>query len=120
MRILIVDDSVFAQQFAKKEVLRKFPSAEILTASSGEQGYDVFQSSKPDFIITDLLMPGIGGKGMVEKIRGKDSCCKIIVLSSDIQKAVKEEMEQLGITFFINKPLTEERAKLLTDLLGEK
>jgi two-component system, chemotaxis family, chemotaxis protein CheY len=119
LRILIVDDSVFAQQFTKKEIVKKFPDAEILSASSGEQGCELVKVSSPDFVITDLLMPGIGGKGMVEQIRASGASCKIIVLSSDIQKAVKEEMEQLGILFFINKPLTEERAQTLTSLLGE-
>lgn len=120
MRILIVDDSVFAQQFTKKEIVKKYPDAEILTACSGEQGFEVFQVSKPDFVITDLLMPGIGGKAMVEKIRSTGIDCKIIVLSSDIQKTVREEMEQLGILFFVNKPLTGERTQFLTDLLGAR
>lgn len=119
MRILLVDDSVFAQQYTKREILKKYPDANFIFASSGEQGYDLFLSEKPDFIITDLLMPGIGGKGMVEMIRKSGQDCKIIVLSSDIQKQVKEEMQQLGILFFINKPLTEERAVTLAELLGD-
>lgn len=118
MRILIVDDSVFAQQIVKREILKKFPDAEVLSASSGELGYETFLFAKPDFVITDLLMPGIGGKEMVKKIREKSSDCKIIVLSSDIQKSVKDDMFSLGVLFFINKPLTEERALILNDLLG--
>lgn len=118
MRILIVDDSVFAQQIVKKEILKRFPDAEILCASSGEQGFETFQYAKPDFVITDLLMPGTGGKEMVRKIRDTGADCRIIVLSSDIQKSVKDEMLSLGVLFFINKPLTEERALTLTDLLG--
>lgn len=117
MKILIVDDSVFAQQYTKNMV-RKYIDAEFLFAASGEIGYHMFMSEKPDIIISDLLMPGIGGQGMIEKIRKVDKECKIIVVSSDIQKAVKEEIAQLGVLGFINKPLNDEGALKLIDAIG--
>lgn len=120
MRILIVDDSSFAQHFTKKMILDAFPRAELLFAGSGEQGYETYINFRPDYVITDLLMPGIGGKAMIERIRQKDRMSKIIVLSSDIQRAVKEEIARLGALYFINKPLTEDNGKFLIALLGGK
>ncbi|MGE5494856.1 MAG: response regulator transcription factor [Burkholderiales bacterium] len=120
MRILIVDDSSFAQHFTKKVILDAFPHAELIFASSGEQGYEAYINSRPDYVITDLLMPGIGGKAMIERIRKADRMSKIIVLSSDIQRAVKEEIAKLGALYFINKPLTADNGKFLIALLGGK
>lgn len=120
MRILIVDDSSFAQHFTKKIILDAFPQAELIFASSGEQGYEAYINSRPDYVITDLLMPGIGGKAMIERIRKADRMSKIIVLSSDIQRAVKEEIAKLGALYFINKPLTADNGKFLIALLGGK
>lgn len=118
MRILIVDDSTFAQHFTKKMILEAFPQAELLFAGSGEQGYEMYLKARPDYIVTDLLMPGMGGQAMIEKIRQIDRMSKIIVLSSDIQRAVKEEISLLGALYFINKPLTEQNGKFLITLLG--
>jgi len=116
MKILIVDDSVFAQRYTEKQILGKCPDAELIFASSGEEGYRQYKEQKPDYVITDLLMPGIGGQRMISMIREYDADSKIIVLSSDIQRAVKQEVEQLGIIMFLNKPLDEEKSIILANI----
>lgn len=120
MRVLIVDDSAFARQVAKKLIMDRYPDAEFLFASNGEQGYEVYIEEKPDFIISDLLMPGIGGQEMISMIRQVDRDSRVIVLSSDIQRAVKEEMAQLGVLGFINKPLNQENGHVLINVLEGK
>lgn len=118
MKLLIVDDSMFSRQYLQKELSKFDIPLEFLHASSGESGLDVYMAEKPDFIITDLLMPGMGGQAVIKCIRETDSACKIIVLSSDIQKAVRAEVEALGISAFINKPLNEEKLATLISLIG--
>lgn len=118
MKLLIVDDSLFSQQFVKKEIVKLNIPLDLLFASSGEEGLSVYIKEKPDCIITDLLMPGIGGQAMIQKIRETDSECRIIVLSSDIQKAVRDEVEQLGISAFINKPINSEKLLMIADIIG--
>jgi two-component system chemotaxis response regulator CheY len=120
MRILIVDDSSFAQHFTRKMLEVAFPSAQLLFASDGAEGYKMFLEHNPDYIISDLLMPNMDGKEMIKLIREKDENSKIIVLSSDIQRLVKEEISDLGVLHFINKPLTEENGKFLIAILGGK
>ncbi len=118
MKILIIDDSVFAQQYVRKAIANKYPDAEFLFAGTGELGYEAYTAHKPDYVITDLLMPGLGGQALIERIRKVDTECKIIVISSDIQKAVKDEVRSLGVTCFINKPLNQEKADMLNNILG--
>ncbi len=120
MRVLIVDDSSFAQHFTKKMLISALPEAELLFASDGKQGYEMFLAHKPDYIITDLLMPNMDGKAMIKLILEKDPDSRIIVLSSDIQKLIKEEIAKMGVLHFINKPLTEENGRFLTAILGGK
>lgn len=120
MRILIVDDSSFAQHFTRKMLEVAFPQAKLFFASDGAQGYEMFVEHKPDYVISDLLMPRMDGKEMIKLIREKDPESKIIVLSSDIQRLVKEEIASLGVLHFINKPLTEENGKFLVAILGGK
>lgn len=117
MKIMIVDDSLFAQQYTKKQIQKKCPKAEYILAASGEAAFNAFLSEKPDVMITDLLMPGITGQKLISMIRAIDNTCRIVVLSCDIQKAVREEIEDLGVQCFINKPLTDDNMDKLYEVL---
>ncbi len=119
MKILIVDDSAFARQFIKKVIMENCPGVECVFAASGEEGYEVFLAEKPDFVVTDLLMPGIGGQAMIRQIRQKDPQSRIIVVSSDVQRAIRAEVSDLGVLRFINKPISDEnRAEFISLLQG--
>lgn len=117
MSILIVDDSNFVRQFIKKYLLEIVPDAQLYFAGSGEEGYQVYLDEKPDMIITDLLMPGMGGQAFVQAVRETDSATKIVVLSADIQKTVKEEIKSLQVSAFLNKPITRENILAISDII---
>ncbi|WP_340017208.1 response regulator [Paenibacillus sp. FSL K6-1318] len=117
MKVLIVEDSIFVQKLLRKLIVDHIPECEIQIASNGEQGYNLFQEFRPDFITTDLLMPGLNGQEMLRMIRETDSEVKIIILSADIQKTTRDEVENLGISGFLNKPLTAEKANTLIQLI---
>lgn len=117
MRIMIVDDSSFAQQYIKKRIQDKYPGIEFILVSSGEDAYNKFLSYKPNVILTDLLMPGINGQSLIRMIRKIDVNCKIAVISCDIQKIIKHEIEQLNVQCFINKPLDDDNIDKLYNVL---
>lgn len=119
MKILIVEDSLFVQNIIRKIILDHFPDCEVITANNGEKGYSQYMEYKPDLITTDLLMPVIGGQEMLKKIRENDSKTLIIVISADVQTAIRDEVEELGIVEFINKPVTGEKVDLLIKLIKE-
>ena len=117
MKVLIVEDSIFVQKLVRKLIMDHITDCEIQIASNGEQGYNLYQAFKPDLIITDLLMPGLNGQEMLRMIREIDRDVHIIILSADIQKATREEVESLGISGFLNKPLTVDKAHTLVELI---
>jgi len=84
------------------------------------EGYAAYQEYKPNVIITDLLMPQMSGRDLVEKIRRNDLNTRIIVLTADIQKTTREELLGLGISAYINKPLNEEKMAYLFSFLREE
>lgn len=119
MTILVVDDSIFVRQFMKKYLLQINPNVELDFAASGEEAYDVYTEKHPYLIITDLLMPGMGGQALIEKIRETDKKTKIVVLSADIQKSVKEEITSLRVTAFLNKPINKDSVMFISGLIEE-
>ncbi len=119
MKILVVDDSIFVRQFLKKYLLEINPTVELDFAASGEEGYDMYTEKNPDLVITDLLMPGMGGQAFIEKIRKDDKKTKIVVLSADIQKSVKTEIAELRVSAFLNKPINRDSIKFISGLIEE-
>jgi two-component system invasion response regulator UvrY len=51
-------------------------------AESGEVAIKLFQELKPDIIVMDITMPGIGGIEAIDRIMAKDKNTKILVLSA--------------------------------------
>jgi Response regulator containing CheY-like receiver domain and AraC-type DNA-binding domain len=117
IKILIVDDSNFSQRITANLIKKFLDGAEIYFANDGQDGLEAYKKINPDYTFVDLLMPNINGKDMVELVKKIKDDAKIVVLSADVQKSVKEEMEILGIMSFINKPFNEEKAKVICDMI---
>lgn len=119
MKILIVDDSRFSQIILSKYIKQFFQDAEIVIANDGEEGFSKYKEERPDYVFIDLLMPKVSGQELVKLIDEYDDNHKIIIVSADVQKNVKEEMESFGIMKFINKPLNDEKSKLIYEIIKE-
>lgn len=117
MKILIVDDSIFAQKNIIRLLKEEFKDAEIITASDGLDGFESCKKFKPDYIFIDLLMPKMNGKELIMSIKENNIETKIIVVSADIQIEVKKEIENMGVFKFINKPFNREKAQKISQLM---
>ncbi|MGR3219806.1 MAG: response regulator, partial [Candidatus Anammoxibacter sp.] len=88
-RILIVDDDQFI-----REILVEILQSEgfvVQTAENGVEGYDKFCTDQNfDLVITDLVMPEMGGLELIDKLRSNDVNVPVIVLSGndDISNAL--------------------------------
>ncbi len=119
MKILIVDDSRFHQNFVIKILTKYLPEGELLTANDGLEAFEVYKKEQPAVVLTDLLMPGRNGQDLLRLIKECDPQANVIVISADIQKSTREEVKQLGALAFFNKPLTNETAGELITLIKE-
>lgn len=117
MKLLIVDDSKFSQIITSNLIKNLIKDIEISFANDGEMGYTMYKQIEPDYLIVDLLMPNLNGKELIKLIKEYDKDSKIFVVSADVQKNVKEEIESYGIMGFINKPFNEEKAKFICDII---
>lgn len=118
MKILIIDDSMFSQKSMAMMLKNAAGSAAIdfAFANDGMEGLKQYRETKPDCVIVDLLMPKLDGKQFVRALDEKERS-KVIVVSADVQKSVKKELEDSHILAFINKPLSAEKAKQILDLI---
>nr|WP_314463077.1 response regulator [uncultured Clostridium sp.] len=120
IKILIVDDSVFSQKVTAN-ILRKYvEEPDIQFAADGWEGLKKYQELKPDYVFVDLLMPGLDGQSLIKLIQEFDPSANIVVVSADVQNHVREEMEKRHIITFINKPFTDEKARIICNIMKEK
>ena len=108
-RILLVEDDPHLVL-----TLRDFLSFEgydVATAADGEQGLAQARTCPPDLIILDISMPGMGGLGFLNQIKGADGRPRYPVMVFTARSAMKEFFDTLPIDGFVEKPC--ERAELL-------
>lgn len=119
LKILIVDDSVFSQKTTCGFLKSIFEQSEFFFASDGQEGFSKYKEIKPDYTFVDLLMPIVDGKELIKLIQEYDCEAKIFVLSADVQKNVREELEKSNILAFINKPLTNDKKNLICSIMKD-
>lgn len=117
MRIIIADDSAFVRSILIKTLKLNFKGIEIVACQNGKVALDAFSKEPTEWLITDLLMPVMSGQELIEGIKEKFDIPKIVVISADVQKATHDELIQMGILKFINKPLTIKKLKAIVDAI---
>jgi CheY-like chemotaxis protein len=66
MAVILHIEDEHSVRFLYKEVFEEL-GHKVIPATSGEEGLRVLKASRPDIIILDLKMPGMGGKAFLER-----------------------------------------------------
>ena len=77
------------------------------TARNGEQAYEMILDKKPDVVLLDLVMPGIDGLGVMDKVHAEknaESMPSFIIISGIQNESVAENAMSAGATYYIMKP----------------
>ncbi len=96
--IAIVDDDIHIGNMLT-EVLQK-ENYNVIRAYSGTEALYLFSEQKPDLILLDLMLPGISGEEVLEKIKG----IPVIVISAKIDVDSKVNLLLAGAADYLTKP----------------
>lgn len=99
--ILVVDDESLLLTMAET-ILSEF-GYQVLTASSGQKALAILSqpATKVNLVITDLVMPGMGGRELIERIRQAEPALPIMCTSG----YVMAEDKKVGAGY-LQKPFT--------------
>lgn len=107
-KILIIEDNednLYLIQF-----ILSVHSFTVISAMTGEAGYNMALSEKPVLILMDIQLPDINGLEVTKKIRkspeGKD--VPIVALTSYAMTGDRQKAIEAGCTGYIEKPLNPE------------
>lgn len=101
VRLLIVEDEESYREPLAYRFRRE--GYQVLTASSGDQGLDVFLNHPIDIAILDVMLPGLDGLSLCRTIR-KHSHIPIIMVSAKGTEFDKVLGLELGADDYVTKP----------------
>lgn len=76
----------------------------VSTAPNGIEGQRIIQTDRPDLIITDMMMPRMGGFPVLEFLRTLDNPPKVIMITANEGGRHKAYAEMLGVSEYLRKP----------------
>lgn len=116
--ILIVDDSRVSRLVARQYILGLHADWTVVEASNGEEALAKAPEVRPQLVLMDVNMPGMGGLACAEQLRKLLPDAHISLLTANVQDATRARAGEIGVGF-MEKPITEERiARLVAPLAG--
>lgn len=103
-KILLVEDEVALRE-TLEEILA-LNNFEVSLAASGEEALELILKIKPDIIVSDIMMPGISGLELIEKVHQQAQFKNIpfIFLSALVSKEDQNIGIAAGAKGYITKP----------------
>jgi len=101
--IMLVDDHAVVRAGVRR-LLEQEPLFEVIgEAESGEKAYQIFGELKPDVMVMDLSMPGMGGLESIRRILMRYEKAKILVLSMHEDLSFANQALKLGAKGYLTK-----------------
>jgi DNA-binding NarL/FixJ family response regulator len=102
MRILIVEDHPIVRAGLRR-LLSSDPQTEIWEAVSGKEALSICEARRPDLVILDLNLPGIGGLEVIGRLKAEDAAARILVLSVHDNALYVTRAMQAGAMGYVSK-----------------
>jgi CheY-like chemotaxis protein len=99
-KILVIDDQPEVRDLFAESLVRA--GHEVITASDGRTGLELYARHRPVLVITDLLIPGISGLELIDRLRQEPSV-KIIAMTGSGSELL-EAARGLGASETLRKP----------------
>lgn len=106
--ILLVEDNEEMRSYLKGNLAIHFT---VATASNGAEALDFIQNNLPEIVISDVMMPGIDGLTLCNKIKTTPLYADIFVVLISAKSSPEDELQgyKAGADFYIAKPFDCER-----------
>lgn len=121
MKILIVEDDEYSRVYL--EILLSGTGYSVLTAANGAEGLEKALGSKPDMIISDILMPVMDGFSLCRKCKSHDNLKAIPFIFYTATYTDPRDRElalDIGAARFLIKPMEPDPfIEILEDVIKE-
>ncbi len=106
IRVVLADDHPVLRQ-GLRGLLEREPDLEVLgEASDGREALNEVMRSRPDVLVLDLMMPGVGGLEVVHEVRAQCRTTQVVVLSMYSNESYVQEALGAGARGYVLKKAT--------------
>jgi DNA-binding response OmpR family regulator len=116
-RVLVVDDDARTRSAVARLLTEEGYDATV--AADGEEASGLLASWHPDLVLTDLNMPRLDGRGLLQRVKALMPGTPVIVLSARSGADGRASVEGMGAAGFFAKPVqVDELLARIHDLIG--
>jgi two-component system response regulator NreC len=108
IRILLVDDHPVLRSGLEALLALEDDLLVVGQASTGEEGVEKASQTKPDVVVMDLAMPGIGGLEATRRIAALEGGPRVLVLTSQAEEEFLLPVLEAGGSGYVRKTSADE------------
>jgi CheY-like chemotaxis protein len=106
LTVLCIEDD-FASLSLIEAAISMRPRVELLVATEGAQGTAMARQHRPDLVLADLDLPGMGGEEVLARLRVDPATrpVPVVILSADSSAGVVDRLIARGASSCLAKPI---------------
>jgi CheY-like chemotaxis protein len=115
--ILVIDDDELICGLFEHVLSRK--GHDVVMAEEGRQGLKLIEEVHPQLIITDIMMPGMGGMELLLELKKRGCTIPVIAISGglrDLPAEFLKRAEAFGACQVLEKPIRKEALQKAVEL----
>jgi DNA-binding NtrC family response regulator len=101
--VLVVDDHPGSLEFVSSAL--RGDGVEVLTSNNPEDALDKIYSSRPQIVLTDLVMPGMTGMELLDRIVEYDPSIQVVLMTAHYSTESAVEAIRKGACDYLDKPI---------------
>jgi excisionase family DNA binding protein len=101
--VLVVDDDDHMREYMRASL--ELEGYTVLEAGTADEGMAVLEGEQPpQLILLDVMMPGMDGWGMLQRIQERHGSIPVIMFSGQVDERSAQHAEERGASAFVGKP----------------
>jgi DNA-binding NtrC family response regulator len=99
--VLVIDDEDGIRNLLETLLSRK--GYEVVLASNGQRGLELFRRKRPDVVVLDLKMPEMNGLTVLQQVRQLNPTQPVVILTGAGTAEAEQQVRALGVTEYVEK-----------------
>jgi two-component system, NarL family, invasion response regulator UvrY len=102
MKIMLVDDHIVVREGVRR-LLSSMEGVELCEAGSGQEALALFRKERPELVLLDLNLTGMGGLELLRRLLADDEKVRIVVFSMHAEPIYAARALRLGARGYVSK-----------------
>jgi DNA-binding NtrC family response regulator len=112
--IVAVDDNESSLEFVSSAL--HLEGVEVIPCSDPEEAFETIQNRHPEIVLTDLVMPKLGGMDLLERISEFDPSISVVLMTAHYSTESAMEAIRKGACDYLDKPI---QVAVLRERIGQ-